>query len=477
MPRLKRTNEAPHVGIVHLGVGAFCRAHLAQYTDQAIRHSGGNWGILGISLRSARTRDALAEQGYAYTAVALGPNDTTHRQIEVFRDILVATENPGAILERMADPAVKIVSLTITEKGYCLDTSVGGLDWSHPDIQHDLEHPLPVSAPGFLVCALALRRKRGLPPFTTMSCDNLPENGRCLCQIVLDLARRIDPGLADWVAEHGRFPNTMVDRITPATTPEDKAMVEALIGARDEAPVLHEPFSQWVIEDDFVKGERPDWGRVGAELVSNVAPYEAMKLRMLNGTHSALAYLGYLAGNRTIAETVECPDFRSFVERLWQSEIIPTLSAPEGVSLTDYATKLMARYRNPNVQHQTWQIAMDGSQKLPQRILSTLEDRIALGADSPGLILTLAAWMRYVRGTDEAGASIDVRDPHAARFSDIARSTPDHDDWVASILACQDIFPGNIAHYLQGRLPAVYRDLCMHGARALVADYEMSVTA
>ena len=317
----------------------------------------------------------------------------------------------------MGDPKIRIVSLTVTEKGYCHDPATGRLNRAHPDIVHDLAHPdAPRSAPGFLVRALARRRAAGVAPFTVLCCDNLPDNGAMVRGVVLELAGLVDPALADWIAEEGAFPSTMVDRIVPATKPEDIKHVAELTGSLDLSPVLHEPFRQWVVEDRFVGDARPDLGVVGVQLVQEVRPFELMKLRMLNGTHSSLAYLGYLAGHETIAETIADPVFADLCRHLWRAEIIPTLAPPEGEDLDRYAAALLERYANPAIRHRTWQIAMDGSQKLPQRILGTLADNRAAGRPSPGLTLAVAAWMRYVGGIDERGQPIDVRDPLAARL-------------------------------------------------------------
>jgi fructuronate reductase len=259
--------------------------------------SGGDWGIVGVSLVRPDQRDRLAPQGFAYTALELGPRGETARVVDVVQNVLVAPEDPAAVLARMADPAVRIVSMTITEKGYCHDPATGRLNREHPDIVHDLAYPdAPRSALGFLVRALARRRRAGVAPFTVLCCDNLPDNGAMVRGVALDLAGPIDAGLADWVAAEGAFPSTMVDRIVPATKPEDIERVAALTGRLDLSPVMHEPFRQWVIEDRFVGDGRPDLAAVGAQLVAEVRPFELMKLRMLNGTHSSLAYLGYLAG-------------------------------------------------------------------------------------------------------------------------------------------------------------------------------------
>ena len=455
--------ETAEPGIVHLGLGAFFRAHGAAYIARAMALSGGDWGIVGVSLQSPGTRDALAPQGFAYHAVEQGPEGETPRRLTVLQNVLVAPENPTAVLEAMADPAIRIVTLTVTEKGYCHNPATGALNPDHPDIRHDLANDLPRSAPGYLVRALQLRRARGLPPFTAMTCDNLPHNGRVLRGVVLDLARRIDPDLADWIAALGRFPATMVDRIVPATKPEDIDRL-ATMGITDAAPVMHEPFGQWVIEDGFVGGARPDLAAAGAELVRDVTAYEHMKLRMLNGTHSTLAYLGYLAGHETIAEIVADPVFRAFVSRLWQEEIIPALTPPPEVDLAAYAESLLARYSNPAIRHRTWQIAMDGSQKLPQRILGTWAENHAAGRASRGLTLAVAGWMHYVSGTGLDGQPIDVRDPMAADLAARAMEGP------AALLALRAVFPEPVAAALLAPVTEAHSRLAAQGVRKTLED-------
>ncbi len=456
------------MGIVHLGLGAFFRAHGALYVEEAMQASGGDWGILGVSLQRPDVRDALAPQGGLYTALELGPAGEVARVAGSVVGVLVAPENPAAVLAAMADPAVRIVSLTVTEKGYCHEPATGRLNPAHPDIAHDLTHPLPRSAVGFIVRALALRRAAGDRPFTVLTCDNLPGNGHLLRGLTLDLARRIDPALAEWIAAEGRFPATMVDRIVPATTPEVLARVTALTGHSDAAPVQHEPFRQWVIEDDFVDNARPDLAAAGAELVADVTAHEHMKLRLLNGTHSALAYLGYLAGHQTIADTVADPVFATYVRRLWKAEIIPATAAPPGVDLHAYADRLFHRYANPAIRHRTWQIAMDGSQKLPQRILGTLAENLAQGRGSPGLVLAVAAWMRYVGGIDEQGAPIDVRDPLAARLRATLEAGRTPAEAVAALLALREVFPEPLADALKPQITAAYSALLAQGARRSV---------
>ncbi|SNT15787.1 mannitol dehydrogenase family protein [Tropicimonas sediminicola] len=466
--RLTRRNaEEARIGIVHLGLGAFFRAFGAPWIAEAVRAGGGDWDILGVSLRSPAVRDALKPQGYAYTAVELAPQGERFNVVENVRDMLVAPEDPEALLAAMAHPDVRIVSLTITEKGYCHNPATGELDPKHPDIVYDCTGELPKSAPGFIVRALQRRKKAGRPPFTVMSCDNLPNNGKVARGVVIDLARLIDPELADWIEAEGCFPSTMVDRIVPATKPEDIARVEEAVGYHDAAPVMHEPFRQWVIEDEFVGGERPDFAAVGVQMVEDVTPFEHMKLRMLNGAHSSLAYLGYLAGHETIADTTADAAFAGFVEKLWGEEIIPALTPPEGVDLTAYAGMLLDRFRNPSIRHRTWQIAMDGSQKLPQRILSTLQENLDNDRASPRLLLAVSAWMRYVAGTDEKGAAIDVQDPLAERLWTLTDEAPENGD-VHALLTVREVFPADLAARLEPLLQPVHAALVAKGARASV---------
>ncbi|GAB5447916.1 mannitol dehydrogenase family protein [Gymnodinialimonas sp.] len=465
LPRLTRQSPAPAPGIVHFGPGAFFRAHLAPYTDEAIRASGGDWGIVAVSLKSPTARDQLGPQGVAYTSVTLTPDGMEPQVISAVSDVLVAPEDPAAIVDLLADPAIRIVSLTITEKGYGFDPATGGLDISHPDVAHDLADPnFPASAIGFIVAGLELRRQSGTPPFTVLSCDNLPSNGKITRAVTLDFARRISPDIAEWIAANVAFPSTMVDRITPATTEADLAALAEVTGYQDPAAVFHERFRQWVIEDDFTNG-RPAWEAAGAQLVQNVETHELMKLRCLNGTHSTLAYLGYLAGYETIADTVANPDFARLCQVLWRDEITPTVPQPEGEDLQAYCAMLMQRYRDPAIRHRTWQIAMDGSQKLPQRLLGTIADNLALGRVPRGLCLAVAGWMRYVGGVDESGAPIDVRDPMAERLK--AAKT------VADLLAIPEIFPVDLAENADFRaaVATAFSALEQHGAQATVRAF------
>ena len=456
------------VGIVHLGVGAFFKAFIALQVEDAIAASGGDWAILGVSLRRPDQRDALQPRGFRYHAVELAPDGKRTREIGALRGVIVAPEDPASVLAALCDPRVRLVTLTITEKGYGHSPATGRLDRSHPDIAHDLTKPdAPRSAVGLVVAALAARLEKGLRPFTALSCDNLPANGALLRGLVLEFARERDPALAEWIGREARFPSSMVDRIVPAVTPGDLDVVEALIGERDGGAVLHEPFRQWVIEDDFVDGDRPDLAAAGAQMVDDVAPFELMKLRCLNGTHSALAYLGYLAGHETITEAVADPALAGFIEAMWREEIVPSLDAPPGTDLSAYCSALMERYRNPDIRHRTWQIAMDGSQKLPQRLLGTVRDNLATDRPIHRLALAVAAWMRYVGGTDERGEPIDVRDPFAERLRALSDEAADDTERVAALLGFEEVFEPALARDERFRdaVTTTYGDLVAKGAR------------
>jgi len=333
--------------------------------------------------------------------------------------VLFRGDQLEAIVERIAAPATRIVSLTITEKGYCHDPASGELNLGHPDVAHDLAAPDdPRSAVGLLVLGLERRRAAGAGPLSVLCCDNLSHNGRLVERIVATYAGERDPALAAWIAANASFPSTMVDRIVPATTEADLTDVDRALGLLDAAPVVCEPFRQWVIAGEFAGG-RPAWERGGAQFVADVAPFEAMKLRLLNGSHSMLAYLGFLAGHATIWQVAGEPDFAALMRGLME-EATPTLSLPADVDLGAYKAALVERFGNPALPHRTQQIAMDGSQKLPQRLLGTVRDNLAAGRPIDRAALAVAGWMRYVSGVDEAGREIKVSDPLAADFARIA---------------------------------------------------------
>jgi fructuronate reductase len=462
-----RARLAP--GIVHLGLGAFARAHLCAYTEDALERDCGAWGITGVSLRNPDQRDRLKPQDGLYTLINRAPEGETARIIGCVTDVIAAAESLEAVLALLAAPETRIVSLTVTEKGYCHDPASGRLLETHADIRHDLDNPdRPRSAIGVIATALSRRMAAGLAPFSVLCCDNLPHNGALVGTLVRDFAALRDDRLAEWIARNGAFPSAMVDRIVPAATEADIGLAERLTGLHDAAPVAHEPFSQWVIEDRFVGGQRPAWHEAGAELVFEVAPYEAMKLRLLNGSHSALAYLGYLGGHETIGDCVADPVYRRYVETLWREEIIPVTQTPPGVDLHAYAQALLTRYDNPAIRHRTWQIAMDGSQKLPQRLLATIRARLAQGLPIPRLAHAVAAWMIYVGGTDGNGRPIDVRDPLAESFRTAlasAQNTPQAR--VSALLGIDAVFGTDLPrnHAFRQAVTEAYESIAASGAR------------
>jgi len=415
--RLAYDRGAVTPGIVHLGIGAFFRAHGAVYIDDLLA-TDPRWGIIGVSMRRPDTREALLPQDFCYTVAVRSGSGTRCRTIGSVLDVLDAGRQGGAVMAAMTDPRIRIVSLTVTEKGYCHDPATGRLDPDHPAIRQDLASPeAPTSVPGLIVQALDLRRQAGVPPFTVLCCDNLPDNGRTTASVVTGFAALSCTELEAHIRRDVRFPGTMVDRIVPATTEADRALVREKTGLDDAWPVMTEPFTQWVIEDNFTGG-RPDFAGAGAQLVDNVQTYELMKLRMLNGSHSSLAYLGYLAGYETVSEAIADPDLATFIRELMTREVMDTL--PFGADeMTGYADALISRFANPALRHRTWQIAMDGSQKLPQRLLGTIRDRLARGRPVDRLALGVAAWMRYVTGEDERGQPIEVKDPMADQLREI----------------------------------------------------------
>lgn len=457
--------------IVHLGFGAFHRAHQALLTDRVLRQKGGDWGICEISLFSGdKLMSALRNQNHLYTVLEKGAEGNSAIVVGAVNECLNAKlDGLEAIIEKFCEPQVAIVSLTITEKGYCIDPASGQLDATHAHILHDLEHPhAPHSAPGLLVEALHRRRTRGLTPFTVLSCDNIPENGHVVRQAVIGMAQKRSAQLAEWISQHVSFPATMVDRIVPAATPESLQEISAMLGVDDPCAISAEPFIQWVVEDNFVAG-RLDWDAVGVQMVEDVLPWEQMKLRMLNGSHSFLAWLGYLAGYKHIADCMGDAHFKTAARKLMLNEQAPTLRI-SGVDLTAYADSLIERFSNPALKHQTWQIAMDGSQKLPQRMLDRIRWHLANGGDWSLLALGVAGWMRYVSGVDDSGEPIDVRDPLAEKIRALVVKSA-QDDRVDALLSLNAIFGQDLPSHpvFIHTLDAAWHSLCRSGARDAVA--------
>lgn len=412
--------------VIHIGVGGFHRAHQAVYMDDLLQQNAGDeWGICGIGLlkHDIGMRDALTPQDCLYTVVERGTNGEDHaRVIGAITRFLLAPDDPEAVIEKMASAQTRIVSLTITEGGYFIDQGTGEFQEDHPLIVHDLAHPnLPECAFGYLLEALERRRQRVLKPFTVLSCDNVQSNGDVTRKVLLRFAELRDASLKDWLAEQGAFPNCMVDRITPATTDADRTLVREVFGIEDAWPVVTEPFRQWVIEDRFCDG-RPQFEKVGVQMTSDVHPYETMKLRLLNASHSAMGYLGYLAGFEYIYEIMADPQFRKYIRDLMNEEVTPILEPVPGVDLDEYKEILIERFANPTIKDQASRICLDGSAKMPKFILPSIREQLARGGSVTRLSLAVASWCRFLAGTDEQGKPIEIQDPMADQLRQQAKT-------------------------------------------------------
>jgi fructuronate reductase len=440
IPSYDRAAVAP--GIVHFGPGAFQRAHLASYVE-AVLPRDPRWGMVGLSLRGGALAADLAAQDYLYTLAELDAQPS-YRVLGAVKEYIAAPAQPERAFAALVHPAAKLATITVTEKGYCLD-SRGILDIAHADIAGDLSHPhAPVSLIGWLAEGLARRRAARLPPFIVMSCDNVAANGPKLRQAVLDYAHALGrTDLANWIADTVRFPATMVDSITPATDDALRSRVAAAIGLADAVPVQREPFAQWVIEDDLGP-DAPDLAAAGAQLTGDVHAYEQAKLRLLNGTHSALAYIGLHFGHATVGEAMRDARLASFVERLMREDMQPTLRAARGLEIAPYIGALLARLRNPAVQHRLIQIAADGSLKLPYRFLDPIADTLRLGRPIARLCVPVAAWMRFVRDAVRRGDTLN--DPLSAKLIQTARACSGESATdVPCFLSLAEIFPRALA--------------------------------
>ncbi len=413
-------------GIVHFGVGGFHRAHQAMYVDRLLADGpeAAEWGVCGVGLRPAdrAMRDALVPQDGLYTLTLKHADGAVETSvIGAIVDYLYAPDDPEAVLERLAHPETRVVSLTITEGGYNFAAATGEFDASAPDVAADLlPGAVPVTVFGYVVEALRRRRDRDLPPFTVMSCDNIEGNGTMAHRTFLAFARLADPALADWIDAHVRFPNSMVDRITPATPPGMRAEVAERTGVDDRWPVVAEPFTQWVLEDDFAAG-RPPLETVGVQVVPDVAPYELMKLRLLNAGHQTLCYFGHLLGHRLVHDAAADPDIRELLRRYMTDEGRPTLRPVPGVDLDEYVDTLLERFSNPAIADTVARLCQDSSDRIPKWLLPVIRERLAAGESAPLAAAVVAAWTRYDEGEDEQGAPIDVVDPRAVELVSLAR--------------------------------------------------------
>jgi fructuronate reductase len=396
-------------GIVHIGLGAFHRAHQAVFTHKALEKNFGPWGIVAVNLRSPEPVRALAEQDGLYSVITRSSEGDRAEVIGATVDWLCAAERGEDVLATLASPDIRIVTLTVSEKAYGLDPVTGGLDLKHPALVADIANPhAPVGAVGFLVEGLARRRERGVPPFTVLCCDNLPSNGHVVRRLVLEMAKRRDPELARWIADEGKFPCSMVDRIVPAATDDTRGLAAKLLGAEDALAIETEPFLQWVIEDDFVSG-RPEWEAAGAVFAQSVDPYENMKLRLLNGSHTLIAHLGILHDLEFVRDVMAVPEFVEIVKRHMRAATA-TLDPVPGIDLPFYRNQLLDRFANPTIAHRNEQIAMDTSQKLPQRILAAAVEIVSEGGDAAEFAYVVALWIASIhkRGDLNDPRKVDI---------------------------------------------------------------------
>lgn len=435
-------------GIVHLGCGAFFRAHLALYTDEAIKQSGDNrWGIIAASLfHGEELAKWFQEQNRQYHVLEIAPDGNSQcKTVDALLDILPARDNRLPLIDCMSREAIKIVSLTITEKGYCLHSATGELQLDHPLIEHDFAHPEhPKSAIGIIAAALKQRHHQNLQPFTILSCDNIPDNGQRLRKALTDFLEKTTPELLPWFESQVKTPCSMVDRIVPAVTTEALQQVQEVSGTSDPCAVVTEPFRQWIIEDQL--DDCPGWQYLpGVRLVKDVKPYETMKLRMLNGSHSLIAYLGTLAGYETVADAVKNTDMAKFLRHYMLEEAAPTLPEVE-IDLNEYAGELLQRFANESLQHNTLQIATDGSQKIPQRWLQGLEQLLHQQQPFHCINTGIAAWFHFLGGISNNGQHYEIKDPLAKELTDrVRRNTTSQSQLVSAMLRDQRIFQPALA--------------------------------
>ncbi len=474
LPTYDRTALAP--GIVHVGVGGFHRAHQCVFLDQlAEQRISYDWGVIGVGLRSGKGRGELLSQDCLYTVLQRSPDRDEARVVGALLDYLYGPEDRAAVLAALARPGTRIVSLTVTGNGYGVDTT-GELDVDDPSVVHDLARPRqPASVLGYLTESLRLRRKAGIAPFTVLSCDNIPNNGATARKAVVSFAALRDEGLASWIEENVAFPASVVDRITPETTAEHRRLLEAEFGIKDRGPVVSEDYLQWVVEDEFCNN-RPPLEEVGAHFVTDVTPYELHKKRLLNGSHCALGYLGYLSGYERIDEAVSDPSLGRYAEALMDEEVGPLLPGIQGVDLAAYKRTLLTRFANPRIGDRLQRLCGRGSTKMPAYLLPSLTEAIERGLPHDKLTLAVAAWIRYLRGIDFDGNRIEVEDELRATLQPLARS----EDLLSLLqvrsvfgaLSENDAFVGRLEEALQSldrRGPAAAIEACVADRFALAA--------
>ena len=460
--------------IMHIGVGGFHRAHQAVYADDLFHRPDADrrWGLCGVGVlpHDARMRDVLRAQDHLYTLVERSEAGDTARVIGSIVNFVFGPEERERVLEQMAAPDCRIVSLTITEGGYYIHQGTGQFDAEHPDIRHDLSHPHePRCSFGYLLEALERRRQRGLGPFTAMSCDNIQGNGEVLKKMLLAFAELREPALYNWLAQHAAFPNSMVDRITPATTDEHRALVRERFGIEDGWPVMTEPFKQWVIEDHFLEG-RPRWEEVGAQMTGDVLPYEKMKLRLLNASHQALCYIGMLLGYEFAHETMADAQIRTLVRAMMDDEVTPLLPPVPGIDLEVYKATLIERFANPAIRDQLARIGTEGSARIPKFVLPSIVERLERGGPLRRLTFTVASWFRYLQGNDDQGRPMPMNDPMLDKLRERAQAGGKD---PGPLLAMREVFSEDVAQAkpFVEELRAALESFYDRGARATLAKY------
>ena len=463
--------DAVTCGIMHMSVGGFHRSHQALYIDDALNAGATEWGICGVGLlpQDKDNIQALADQEGLYTVLERNAKADTARIIGSMKEVMHAPSNPQAVLDRMINPAIKILSLTITEKGYYYDPQ-GNLNTEHPAVKNDLDlSNTPQTVYGYIAQALQQRNAQNIPAFTIMSCDNLPGNGHLTQRLVLEFINLVDTELAQWVKENVSFPNAMVDRITPVTTTPIVQIVNSQFLIDDAWPVICEDFKQWVLEDNFSNG-RPPLDTVGVQLVADVEPYEKMKVRLLNGSHSALSYLSYLMGYREVDTAMADPLISKFVRSYMDSDVTPSVPNVPGIDLDAYKDKLIERFSNPAISDQVQRLAEDGSTKIPNAILPCISYQLKNDGSIKFAALALAGWFKYLTAIDEDSNAIEINDPRAEQLTSAITANPQD---PTQILAISDVFgtklPAN-ADFLKA-LNAAMKSLHNHGAKATIQAY------
>ena len=457
--------------IVHVGVGGFHRAHQASYLDDLLRGAdAADWSLCGVALlpRDELIFRTMRQQDCLYTVVRRSRGGDSAQVMGSIMEILFAPENPEAVMEKMASPECRIVSLTITEGGYYFNQGTGRFDDSHPDIIHDLADPShPVGVFGYIAEALARRKARGMKPFTLQSCDNIQGNGDVLKTMFLAFCTLRDGALAAWVAQNGAFPNSMVDGIVPVTTDSLRDLVKEKWGIDDGWPVVTETWRQWVIEDRFCDG-RPKWETAGAQMTTDVLPYEKMKIRLLNAGHQALGYIGVLCGHHFVHETMEDEGIRTLVRAMMDRDVTPILSPVPGMNLDDYKDSLIERFGNPAIGDQLSRIVQEGSARIPKFVLPSIVEQLSRGGSTTRLSFTVAAWFRYLTGLDDEGRPLPMAEPLLATLGDLARKGgPDPRALLSLHSLFGDILPNSpvFVAELAGHLRCFYEK----GAKASLA--------